>query len=68
MSKWNQKYFDEVQELDMLFQRFNISWCDIQFDYEKDRPYSLNRFKEAVNEMLDAYGDFICEVEVINEE
>ena len=67
MSKWNDKYFDEIQELDAYFKRFYIAWNDIYIDYEKDRPYSLDRFKETVDEMLEAFSYFASELEAINE-
>lgn len=62
MNEWDMTYQDEIQELDRIFQLLYLSWNELEIDY-RNRPYSFDRLKESVDEMLDAYSYFKSEIE-----
>ena len=67
MSEWNHAYQDEIQTLEFIFQRLLMTWDDIEYDFEKERPNSLDRLNEATDEFVEALVDFRNEVDLINE-
>lgn len=68
MSEWNQEYCDEIGDIDNLFQKLFIDWRDIDIDFEKERPSSLDDFKESIEQLLEAYSYFANEIKYINGE
>ncbi len=68
MSEWNQEYCDEIGDIDNLFQKLFIDWRSIDIDFEKERPSSLDDFKESIEQLLEAYSYFANEIRYINGE
>lgn len=55
MSEWDQDYQDEVQEIDKLLYNLYISWEALYWDFTEPKPFSLEEFREKLEETVEAF-------------